>query len=586
MIQTNQTQANKVFDLFPQYNVTKTTSTNTPIKVSIPEQKPDEVVLSNEENKKKSSKVGKIFFGSTIATTIVGAGIASLLIAKGHHGSGLTKWINKLEKSLQNPNISQKTITYKMKKGARQTLEAMQASSNIAAIKDSWSTSILRKLGLGKFVDATSETFSNIVNKTSLKKYNKVGSKIDSYSGRLASLAEDRLQKMDLTQVVETKNGQKTLAECLEELRTHSSALETDFRSNFGIRSFLQRSRARKDVIKDIPEKVGKKFSLSKDGVFNLKNYETYATEDFGKAGQMGMRRKITDARRTITNNIESISDEMNIAAKAFEARIKPDDKTGISKGFAELQKMLGEFRTCSGKTEVADRASVIEKMLKKINELEDELKASDLYKQEKNELLEYLTTIKRTAESTGAFSKGRLEEIKTTLKILKDNNLISEKEYQKLIKESDKITKKLLEATELESGELFVKQAEIAVGSAPNDVLSLIFPAAVGAYAIGKGDNKDEKISATLTTGIPLIGTMATFVYGTVKMLSGAKNLIFSAVSGVVLSKIGNYCDKLYKKYRETGSVTTVVKEEYDNFWTDVGPHTMNQINATKVAK
>ena len=146
-------------------------------------------------------------------------------------------------------------------------------------------------------------------------------------------------------------------------------------------------------------------------------------------------------------------------------------------------------------------------------------------------------------------------------------------------------ITKGMKDATELEMGEYFLKQAELKVGSAPNDVISVLFPVGVGAAAIAKGDDKDEKISATLTTVIPLVGTFATFVYGTVKMLSGAKNLIFSGVSGLALSALGNYADKLYKKYKDSGSLTNVVKDEYNKLWTGLEPQ-MKQFDEPEVKK
>ena len=117
------------------------------------------------------------------------------------------------------------------------------------------------------------------------------------------------------------------------------------------------------------------------------------------------------------------------------------------------------------------------------------------------------------------------------------------------------------------------MKQAELKVGSAPTDVLSVLFPIGAGALAISTSDNKDERVSAVLTTCIPLVGTFATFVYGTVKMFSGAKNLLFSLSTGALISLFGNYMDKLYKKYKDTGSIVNVVKNEYDHLVTEITP-------------
>ena len=158
---------------------------------------------------------------------------------------------------------------------------------------------------------------------------------------------------------------------------------------------------------------------------------------------------------------------------------------------------------------------------------------------------------------------------------------IISDAQYKEFEKLSSKISKGLGKATELEINDYFIKQAEIKVGSAATDVASVLFPIGVGAYSIASSDGKDEKISTTLTTCIPLVGTFATMVYGTTKMFSGVKNLVFAAGSGLVLKLIGDGCDRLYKKYKDKGSVVNVVKDEYDRFLID-----FEEKNTTKEKK
>ncbi len=165
--------------------------------------------------------------------------------------------------------------------------------------------------------------------------------------------------------------------------------------------------------------------------------------------------------------------------------------------------------------------------------------------------------------------SNNSLDEIMSILQGLKNEKIISERSFKEYNKLANKITKGLKSATELEMGDYFLKQAEIKVGSATTDVLSVLFPIGASAYAISKGDDKDEKISAVLTTCIPLVGTFAAFVYGTTKMLSGAKNLMFSLISGGALSILGEFSDKMYKKYKKAGSIENVVKDEYEKLWT-----------------
>ena len=102
-----------------------------------------------------------------------------------------------------------------------------------------------------------------------------------------------------------------------------------------------------------------------------------------------------------------------------------------------------------------------------------------------------------------------------------------------------------------------------MVVGSAATDVFSLLIPSCYGVYAIGNCENKDEKISTALKTCIPLVGAFGTSLYGTVKMLSGAKNILFGIGSGYILNKIGSYINDLFLDYKKSGSVVNVAKEE-----------------------
>lgn len=71
----------------------------------------------------------------------------------------------------------------------------------------------------------------------------------------------------------------------------------------------------------------------------------------------------------------------------------------------------------------------------------------------------------------------------------------------------------------------------------------------AVGWY-LGKSDNKDEKISASLKYGIPAIGAIATSLVCTAKLIAGTKSLAIGLVSGWLMSKAGSQVDYLRKQY------------------------------------
>ena len=153
MTQNNNIQtSNNIFSLFPQYTLEQANVTQKPMsKISVNssiERKEDSIELT----KKKSSKAKKIIFGSTLASTIITAGIVSMFFAKGFHGSSLkklTKFKEKLAREISESSsnkgegITQKAVLY-TKKGTQKAIDGLEATSNFAAIKDWTCDKILR----------------------------------------------------------------------------------------------------------------------------------------------------------------------------------------------------------------------------------------------------------------------------------------------------------------------------------------------------------------------------------------------------------------------------------------------------------
>ena len=579
----NINSSNNIFSSFPDYSLNQQYYAAASSKIE--EVKPPVVTIDKveiEASQKKAKKC-KILFGSTLASTILTAGLASLLLIKGVHGSafknGLNKYKSKLAQDIHEASqVATKDIptkvAYHTKKGAQKALDIMQASSNITTFKDWGSDQLLRTNKVTRtFADKCTSFFKKIVDGTLGKKYNKVEVRIKDLTSLLKQYDIKTLRALDQSQPIKIKGKTVSLGECLDLLEKQTSRLEGTFADNFSLGARKLRDKKRTRLIADLPQKIKERFFGTKKSLFNIENYKTYATEDIAKPAQEELRREILRAKKEVTNNIPSITEQLKSTLGSFSGTVKPND-SATRTSVQTLKTQLETFRTCSGSKEAQLRADVSKHIVGTVDDMIASISKNKAYNETEQKLMrELLDEIKDGVLSTGDNSKGALEEILTILNGLKSQNLISADTCKNYTKMAQKITKGMKDATELEMGEYFIKQAELKVGSAPNDVISLLFPIGVGAAAIAKGDDKDEKISATLTTVIPLVGTFATFIYGTVKMLSGAKNLIFSGVSGMALSALGNYADKLYKKYKDSGSITNVVKEEYDKIWTGLEP-------------
>ena len=125
----------------------------------------------------------------------------------------------------------------------------------------------------------------------------------------------------------------------------------------------------------------------------------------------------------------------------------------------------------------------------------------------------------------------------------------LSKDDYKALEKQVKKAMKSLEKSTELETDNLFDKLRDLKIGSAPTDMLTLLTTFATVGIGLGKAENDDERISAALKFGIPAIGTVLTSMYGTLKMFTAAKSLVFGAVTGLLINKIGEAADNTRKQ-------------------------------------
>lgn len=121
----------------------------------------------------------------------------------------------------------------------------------------------------------------------------------------------------------------------------------------------------------------------------------------------------------------------------------------------------------------------------------------------------------------------------------------ILKKELIELPNDASVDMKKAVEELNKLKGTLLPKMRDINCGSAPTDLLTIILSTlGLGAAAVS-ADDKEERKSILVNLGIPLLVTLGSTTYGTMKALTGAKSLIFGLVSGQVASLGAKGIDK-----------------------------------------
>ncbi len=102
--------------------------------------------------------------------------------------------------------------------------------------------------------------------------------------------------------------------------------------------------------------------------------------------------------------------------------------------------------------------------------------------------------------------------------------------------------------------GTLLPKIRDINCGSAPTDFITIIASTLGLGVATACADTKEEKKSILVNLGIPLLVTLGSTTYGTMKALSGAKSLIFGLVTGQAASLGAGAIDKFLLKGKPEG--------------------------------
>lgn len=418
-------------------------------------------------------------------------------------------------------------------KGVRKILEFMKCGNNITAIKDIAFKWFCDKIYLKKTMDWITRQFKKITTRTSTQAYQNARNIADINIAKLRELIP-------------------TIRQTDPKTATKLTALLRDLENQVhGITNATTRSARLKEIQKstaNIGDNVGSELwqIIKNPSKENLEKLKLYRTEVHAAAGKESLTGKLREAKRTFTFNVDDKTKILKNAQTELGQIIKIEDvesRTILRK----ISKRIKEYSQLSGSNEAVNRTKLVKEMQKELQNLKNI--TSQNYNQETQKLInaqinEIADMLKMTDQ------KGTIEEILTLLNKsgFKTAHLDEYNRAKVLTNEIRNTTNKAFE-TELK---LYDKYAEYSVGSAPTDVVGIIVPMVLGGYAISKGDNKDEKVSATLKAGIPIIGAVATTFVAAAKMMSNMQGLLLGSVAGLALNLLGSKTDETFKKYNE----------------------------------
>ena len=505
-----------------------------------------DVKENNPTNKKKIFGIIGVSVGSVTLLTIL---VLSLL-SKGF-SAGLAKKISlfsdKLKSSLYELTAESKKLTPSQKlklqaiKVIQPAADSLKAVSNVTAVKDSLAQKLLNKMHMSPVVESINKVFKKIVLKT----------KNDSY--HYAELAMvDFCNKLR-----NTKNP---------ELIKKAQEIETQYFKHFSSAVHISRTEQAWKNMKNLHQEVYD--TLFKDyGLFkNLKKYTSYITTDKVSENKNILEHQLKSAKSLISNSLDDVYMSIKNALYQIKLDVDPKNKEAVSV-IKELSEKIETYRTIEktmgAAKESTARAQVFKDITIGLNTLTALCTKNPNFKTLQNNVRAMGNML-----SENATKKGLAQEVLTEVKHLYGKK---SKEYTELKSALLKMNEKLNKAINYESSS-FDKMAELRVGSAPTDIVGILFPAAIAAFLVANSKDKDERISNTLLKGIPLLGGIGAAFYGNTRQFTGAKNLALGLSTSFILNRIGAQVDEAYKKYSEK---QTILKKAFESI-------TMQQSNAS----
>jgi hypothetical protein len=249
--------------------------------------------------------------------------------------------------------------------------------------------------------------------------------------------------------------------------------------------------------------------------------------------------------RQAFTHDINDTYKATSNALDNIKKFVNPYDAQ-TNEILTKLRGKLRDYKDLSGNDELIQREKICREITEHLQELssvyERQARTHGYNQDAVSSLADYIKEVKSLIKNS---QKGELQEILTEYK-----KILPRREYLKLRAKVQEAINSLDSSIETETVKYTDKARDLVLGSAPTDVLSILFGVGTVGWFLGKSKDKDERTSAAIKYGIPAIGAIATSLYGTAKLISGGKSMALGLLSGWIMNRIGVQIDNFRKQY------------------------------------
>ena len=501
--------------------------------------------LSYVEKSSKSSKKHTLALGSTVSLAIASiAGV--LLFSKGTQktsGKYLYQIKDFFEKKLENSSFSdgskRKQAFELFIRKFNSFIKKTESINNVISLKDilfmkfMFLTKPTEKIhkGITKyFEDLSRKTISNSYKKVE-NNFNKMYEAFDSLDKSILKNSPD--------EIIEYKGINYTKKELVNLAKDHREIAKVS------VGAFISKDaqNARYNRIKEVTSSLYEKFwdasfkdFWSKNNKFQRKEmWQTFIAAEQIKGDKAFLAENVDVARNLITYSAEDKTRYVLNYIKELEGLLAAED----SKGFETIEKLRWYIQNPqilkNNKDVFIQELSKLENS-KPVNTLDE-----NIIQTQKKNIKMYSDLIKNILNDT---SKGVLEDMIDIYYKLSPFELSKTGASTALKRAVSSFNK----AVNLETVEFFDKERDLVLGSAPTDVLTILFSGCAISYGLGFAKDKDKRTSILLKSGIPVIGAIAVAMLSATKLVSGTKSILLGLISGLALNSAGTLADSLMK--------------------------------------
>jgi hypothetical protein len=261
---------------------------------------------------------------------------------------------------------------------------------------------------------------------------------------------------------------------------------------------------------------------------------------------KLQIQKQINKEMRNISYTPSDLYKDADVKIMKIASYFSIDDK----KALQTLNKIRDNLKNFA-KTNKTDRNV----MLADISTLEAEVQRLFVLSDKNSDLS---NAVKELKELYKNYKQGKVQDILDVYKAL-----LPKDEYKQIKKGYCEAVNNLNKSATLETEDFINKSRDLAMGSAPTDILSVLGGLGTLTYYLGKSDNSQERTAITLKYGIPALVGIGVSLYGNARLFAGSKSLALATISSIAANRIGSFLNNLYENHLKKTGKYIAPKEE-----------------------